>query len=107
MHVYLYEYRQNWNRDPRDLFCRKFLESGKRMHSMGGMPMNLAPIHSLCLLYEITGRARYLAMAREICLGMATIAFSSLRSDTRPATSTSRGFWVSRPTSRRATGPFA
>jgi DUF1680 family protein len=49
-----------------DLFCRLFLDGGRRLVSTGSEEMNLAPIHALCLLYERTGEARYLAMAREI-----------------------------------------
>ncbi len=49
-----------------DLFCNKFLNSGKRLVSVGSTEMNLAPIHALCLLYERTGQGRYLAMAKEI-----------------------------------------
>lgn len=49
-----------------DLLCRKFLKGRKRLVSIGSTEMNLAPIHSLCLLYERTGESRYLAMAKEI-----------------------------------------
>ena len=49
-----------------DLFCRMFLEGGRRLVSIGSADMNLAPIHALCLLHELTGKDRYLAMAREI-----------------------------------------
>ena len=49
-----------------DLVCDTFLATGKRLVSIGSEEMNLAPIHSLCLLYERTGVERYLAMAREI-----------------------------------------
>jgi uncharacterized protein len=49
-----------------DLFCNKFLGTGVRLHSNGWHEMNLAPIHSLGLLYRITGDSKYLAMMREI-----------------------------------------
>ena len=49
-----------------DLFCRTFLETGKRLVSIGEDDKNLAPIHALCLLYRRTGEQRYLAMARAI-----------------------------------------
>jgi hypothetical protein len=49
-----------------DLFCAKFLDTGQRLVSIGSEEMNLAPIHSLCLLHEHTGEERYLEMAREI-----------------------------------------
>ena len=49
-----------------DLFCRTFLDTGKRLVSIGDDDKNLAPIHALCLLYSKTGRRRYLAMAHEI-----------------------------------------
>jgi uncharacterized protein len=49
-----------------DLFCRTFLDTGRRLVETGSEEMNLAPIHVFALLYERTGRARYLEMAREI-----------------------------------------
>ncbi len=49
-----------------DLFCEMFLETGKRLVGTGSEEMNLAPIHSLCLLFKETGEERYFAMAREI-----------------------------------------
>ena len=49
-----------------DLFCAKFLTGGKRLVDAGRAEMNLAPIHSLCLLYKKTKTARYLALARKI-----------------------------------------
>jgi DUF1680 family protein len=49
-----------------DLLCRKFLNTGERLVKTGSEEMNLAPIHSLCLLYQETGEQRYLDMAREI-----------------------------------------
>jgi len=49
-----------------DLLCNRFLEGGERLHDTGAHEMNLAVIHSLCLLYEITGVKRYLDLARKI-----------------------------------------
>ena len=49
-----------------DLFCRMFLDSGRRLASTGSTEMNLAPIHALCLLHRKSGEGRYLAMARQI-----------------------------------------
>jgi len=49
-----------------DMFCAKFLDGGQRLVSTGCEEKNLAPIHSLCLLYERTRENRYLTMAREI-----------------------------------------
>jgi DUF1680 family protein len=47
-----------------DLLCDKF--ETKRLVDIGSTAMNLAPIHSLCLLYEHTGNARYLRLAERI-----------------------------------------
>ena len=47
-----------------DLFCKKFAEN--RLVDTGSTEMNLAPIHSLCLLYARTGERRYLALAEKI-----------------------------------------
>ena len=50
-----------------DLFCRKFLgKKRKRLVDTGSTEMNLAPVHSLCLLYNRTGEPRYLEMALQI-----------------------------------------
>lgn len=49
-----------------DLFCSRFLGSAERLHDTGAHEMNQAPIHSFCLLYEITGEQRYLDMAHQI-----------------------------------------
>ncbi len=49
-----------------DLFCSKF-GSGHRLVDTGSTEMNLAPIHSLCLLYRRTGEERYLKLALKIC----------------------------------------
>jgi DUF1680 family protein len=47
-----------------DLFCQKFQSS--RLVDIGWTEMNLAPVHSLCLLYERTGNAEHLRLARRI-----------------------------------------
>ncbi len=49
-----------------DLICRRFLDTDTRVLSAGAEEMNMAVSHVLCLLYEATGNARYLQMAREI-----------------------------------------
>jgi len=52
-----------------DLFCEKFLgqkRRGRRLVDTGSTEMNLAPIHSLCLLHRRTGNAQYLQLARQI-----------------------------------------
>lgn len=50
-----------------DLLCERFLgEKAPRLVDTGCTEMNLAPAHALVLLYEKTGRARYLAMAKQI-----------------------------------------
>jgi len=48
-----------------DLFCQKF--GSARLVDMGSTEMNLAPIHSLCLLARRTGDERYLKLALKIC----------------------------------------
>lgn len=49
-----------------DLFCDFFLSGGRRMAPTGSEDANLAPIHTFCLLYGITGYERYVDLAREI-----------------------------------------
>lgn len=49
-----------------DLVCRRFLDTGVRILSAGAEEMNMAISHVFCLLYQATGNARYLQMAREI-----------------------------------------
>ena len=49
-----------------DLFCATFLGTGRRFHDMDAHEMNMAPYHSLWLLYRETGDERYRAMADEI-----------------------------------------
>lgn len=47
-----------------DLFCRRFEQA--RLVDTGSTEMNLAPIHSLCLLHSRTGEPRYLQLALRI-----------------------------------------
>jgi len=70
--LYLW-YRETGDRDAfdacrrcADLFCRVFLDGGKRVAQAGSEEMNESSIHIFTLLYEETGEARYLRMAREI-----------------------------------------
>lgn len=49
-----------------DLFCNRFLSGDEKMHDTGAHEMNQAPIHSLALLYQVTGESRYLQMAKKI-----------------------------------------
>ncbi len=49
-----------------DLVCKTFLDTGRRVLSVGSDEMNLAVIHALGRLYRKTGHARHLAMMREI-----------------------------------------
>jgi hypothetical protein len=50
-----------------DLLCERFLGAGKpRLADEGNSEMNLAPAHSLCLLYRRTGTRKYLDLARQI-----------------------------------------
>lgn len=49
-----------------DLFCRQFLEGGKRVLQAGSEEMNQSSIHIFTLLYRETGAERYLRMARAI-----------------------------------------
>ncbi|HEY3284246.1 MAG TPA: beta-L-arabinofuranosidase domain-containing protein [Armatimonadota bacterium] len=49
-----------------DLFCRTFLEDGKRVVQAGSEEMNESAIHVFLLLHEETGEGRYLRLAREI-----------------------------------------
>jgi DUF1680 family protein len=49
-----------------DLLCCRFLNTGERLVKTGSEEMNLAPIHSLCLLFQETGEQKYLDLAREI-----------------------------------------
>jgi len=50
-----------------DLMCDLFLGKPGVMAKAGNEPdKNLAPIHTLCLLYAVTGTTRYLDLARQI-----------------------------------------
>ncbi|MCK9414407.1 MAG: glycoside hydrolase family 127 protein [Prolixibacteraceae bacterium] len=50
-----------------DLLCEMYLDKkSPRLVDTGSAEMNLAPIHSLCLLYRKTGSPRHLAMAKQI-----------------------------------------
>jgi DUF1680 family protein len=51
-----------------DLLCDRFLGDDRkpRLVDTGSTEMNLAPAHSLALLYRRTGEPRYLALARQI-----------------------------------------
>jgi len=50
-----------------DLLCRKYLGRKKtRLVDTGSTEMNLAPVHSLCLLYRKTKVASYLKLALQI-----------------------------------------
>jgi uncharacterized protein len=50
-----------------DLFCNRFLGDKKpRLVDTGSTEMNLAPAHSLCLLYRKSGEEKYLKLAKQI-----------------------------------------
>jgi hypothetical protein len=49
-----------------DLFCRTFLDGGKRVIQAGSEEMNESSIHIFTLLYRETGTPRYLQMAQAI-----------------------------------------
>jgi len=50
-----------------DLLCNMYQgDKAPRLVESGSSEMNLAPVHSLCLLYRKTGTPRYLAMAKQI-----------------------------------------
>ena len=50
-----------------DLLCRKYLGKKKlRLVDTGKTEMNLAPVHSLCILYRKTKEERYLKLAMQI-----------------------------------------
>lgn len=49
-----------------DLLYHTFWEKGVKLSSIGTTETNLAPVHSLALLYEITEDNRYLQMAEDI-----------------------------------------
>ena len=60
-----------------DLFCTKFANA--RLVDTGSTEMNLAPIHSLCLLYQRTSERKYLDQALKICG-----EFAALNPDGKP-----------------------
>jgi hypothetical protein len=49
-----------------DLLCDTYLGAATRLVDTGSTEMNLAPAHSLCLLYRHTGDPRHLALARQL-----------------------------------------
>jgi uncharacterized protein len=50
-----------------DLFCQRFLGNQKpRLVDTGSTEMNLAPVHSLCLLYRATHDPHHLEFARQL-----------------------------------------
>lgn len=49
-----------------DCICARFLDSGESVLAAKAPEKNMAVIHGFCLLYQRTGEARYLRMAREI-----------------------------------------
>jgi len=50
-----------------DLLCEKFLgDRQPRLVDTGSTEMNLAPVHSLCLLFRVTGNQAYLDLALQI-----------------------------------------
>jgi uncharacterized protein len=50
-----------------DLLCEKYLgDKAPRLVQTGSTEMNLAPAHSLCVLYRITRKEQYLRLARQI-----------------------------------------
>jgi DUF1680 family protein len=50
-----------------DMLCDRFLDNPReRLHDTGAHEMNQAPVHSLALLYRLTGKDRYLRMAEQI-----------------------------------------
>ena len=49
-----------------DLLCEKFLGKPKALLALGSDEMNLAPVHSLSILYKKTGEKKYLDLAEQI-----------------------------------------
>jgi len=63
-----------------DLICAVYLrEGGPRLADAGSVEMNMAPVHSLCLLYKRLGDPKHLAMAKRILE-----EFSAKRGDGTP-----------------------
>jgi uncharacterized protein len=49
-----------------DLLVRRFLHGTEKLHDTGAHEMNQAPVHSLLILYRLTGEADYLALSKKI-----------------------------------------
>ena len=49
-----------------DLLCRRFPAGGQRLVDTGSTEMNLAVVHSLCLLYRHSPKEQYLQLALQI-----------------------------------------
>ncbi|MCD6175371.1 MAG: glycoside hydrolase family 127 protein [Planctomycetes bacterium] len=49
-----------------DLLCETFSGQPGKLVGIGNPDKNLAPVHSMCLLYRATGKTAYLDLAREI-----------------------------------------
>jgi len=49
-----------------DLLVKRFLHGAEQLHDTGSHDMNLAPIHTLAMLYRLVGEKDYLALARKI-----------------------------------------
>jgi len=49
-----------------DLICATFLDTERRVLDAGAEEMNQAISHGLCLLHQVAGAERFLAMAREV-----------------------------------------
>lgn len=49
-----------------DLLCKTFMGTGRRVHEVGELEMNMAPYHALLLLFARTGDRRYAELAGEI-----------------------------------------
>ena len=49
-----------------DYICGRFLNTGERVRDAGAEEMNMAISHVMCLLYQETGKPRYLRMAHEV-----------------------------------------
>ncbi|MDD5706716.1 MAG: glycoside hydrolase family 127 protein, partial [Kiritimatiellae bacterium] len=49
-----------------DLLVRRFLRGTETLHGTGAQEMNQAPVHSLTMLYRLTGEPDYLALAQKI-----------------------------------------